>query len=146
MISSSKSILLITLFFIKCLKWIRSITNIMKYAKQSLMIRRNWKISHLINALLRTIFFITKIVYKYLNQYTSLLFKKYTINLYIIIQKSLVYINYSNENIIKKVWKQQSLYMSAIITFAKKSKLLNIVNMIYYNYFQFHKNVNKTFL
>ena len=36
--------------------------------------------------------------------------------------------------------------MLAIVTFTKKSKLLNIVNMTYYNYFQFHKNVNKTFL
>ena len=43
------------------------------------------KILHLINALSRTKFFIIKIIYKYLNRYTRLLFKKYTINLYIII-------------------------------------------------------------
>ena len=36
--------------------------------------------------------------------------------------------------------------MLIIITFTKKSKFLNIVNMIYYNYSQFYKNVNKTFL
>ena len=36
--------------------------------------------------------------------------------------------------------------MLIIIIFAKELKLLNIVNMIYYNYFQFYKNVNKTFL
>ena len=36
--------------------------------------------------------------------------------------------------------------MLIIITFIKKSKLSNIINMIYYDYFQFHKNVNKTFL
>ena len=36
--------------------------------------------------------------------------------------------------------------MLIIITFTKELKLLNIVNMTYYNYFQFYKNVNKTFL
>ena len=36
--------------------------------------------------------------------------------------------------------------MLTIIIFIKELKLLNIVNMIYYNHFQFHKNVNKTFL
>ena len=36
--------------------------------------------------------------------------------------------------------------MLTIITFAKELKFLNIVNMIYYNYSQFHKNANKTFL
>ena len=49
------------------------------------------------------IFFIIKIAYKYLSLYIRLLFKKYTINLYIIIQKSFVYINYLNENIIKEI-------------------------------------------
>ena len=47
-------------------------------------------------------FFIIKIAYKYLNLYIRLLFKKYTISLYIIILKSFIYINYLNENIIKK--------------------------------------------
>ena len=55
------------------------------------------------NTLLRTMFFIIKIVYKYLSLYTRLLFKKYIINLYIIILKSLIYINCLNENIIKKI-------------------------------------------
>ena len=36
--------------------------------------------------------------------------------------------------------------MLIIIIFARKLKLLNIVNIIYYNYSQFYKNVNKTFL
>ena len=36
--------------------------------------------------------------------------------------------------------------MLAIIIFIKKLKFLNIVNIIYYNHFQFYKNVNKTFL
>ena len=48
-------------------------------------------------------FFIIKIVYKYLTLNTRLLFKKYIINLYIIILKSLIYINCLNENIIKKL-------------------------------------------
>ena len=48
-------------------------------------------------------FFIVKIVYEYLNLCIRLLFKKYTINLYIIIQKSFIYINYLNENIIEKI-------------------------------------------
>ena len=36
--------------------------------------------------------------------------------------------------------------MLIIVTFAKESKLLNIINMIYYNHSQSYKNVNKTFL
>ena len=36
--------------------------------------------------------------------------------------------------------------MLTIATFAEKLKLLNIINMIYYNYSQFYKNFNKTFL
>ena len=36
--------------------------------------------------------------------------------------------------------------MLIIVTFTKKLKFLNIVNMIYYNHSQFHKNVNKIFL
>ena len=48
-------------------------------------------------------FFITKIDYEYLNLCTRLSFKKNTINLYIIILKSFVYINYLNESIIKEV-------------------------------------------
>ena len=47
--------------------------------------------------------FIIKIVYKYLNLYTRLSFKKYTINLRVIILKSLEYMNYLNENIIKGI-------------------------------------------
>ena len=48
-------------------------------------------------------FFIIKIVYKYLNQYIRLQFKKYTINLRVIILKLHAYTNYSNVNIIKEV-------------------------------------------
>ena len=48
-------------------------------------------------------FFIIKIVYKYLNRYIHLLFKKYTINLYIIVFKLHAYINNLNKNIIKEV-------------------------------------------
>ena len=36
--------------------------------------------------------------------------------------------------------------MLTIVTFAKELKFSNIVNIIYYNHSQFHKNVNKTFL
>ena len=36
--------------------------------------------------------------------------------------------------------------MLTIIIFAKELKLSNIVNITYYNHFQFHKNVNKIFL
>ena len=36
--------------------------------------------------------------------------------------------------------------MLIIIIFVKELKLSNIVNIVYYNYSQFHKNVNKTFL
>ena len=36
--------------------------------------------------------------------------------------------------------------MLTIITFTRELKFSNIVNITYYNYFQFHKNVNKTFL
>ena len=48
-------------------------------------------------------FFNTKIVYKYSKIYTQLLFEKHTINLYMIVLKSIVYINYLNENIIKRM-------------------------------------------
>ena len=48
-------------------------------------------------------FFITKIVYEYLNRYIRLLKRKYKINLNIIILKLHAYINYSNENIIEKI-------------------------------------------
>ena len=48
-------------------------------------------------------FFIIKIVYKYLSLCIRLLFKKYIISLYVIIQKSLVYMNYLNENIIEGI-------------------------------------------
>ena len=47
--------------------------------------KKKLKMLYLINALLRTKFFITKIVYIYLNRYTRLSFEKYIINLYIII-------------------------------------------------------------
>ena len=57
---------------------------------------------YLINALSRTKFFIIKIAYKYLSRYLRLLFKKHIINSRIIILKLYIYINYSNENIIKK--------------------------------------------
>ena len=56
-----------------------------------------------INALLRMKFFIIKIVYEYLNRYIRLLFKKYTINLRVIILKLHAYINYLNGNIIEKI-------------------------------------------
>ena len=36
--------------------------------------------------------------------------------------------------------------MLTIATFIKESKFSNIINMTYYNHFQFHKNANKTFL
>ena len=36
--------------------------------------------------------------------------------------------------------------MLTIATFARELKILNIVNMIYYNHSQFYKNANKTFL
>ena len=45
---------------------------------------------------------IIKIVYKYLNRYIRLQFKKYIINLREIILKLHAYINCSNENIIEK--------------------------------------------
>ena len=48
-------------------------------------------------------FFITKIVYKYLNHYIRLQFKKYTINLRAIILKLHAHTNYLNVNIIKEV-------------------------------------------
>ena len=48
-------------------------------------------------------FFITKIDYEYLNRYIRLQFKKYTINLRVIILKLHAYTNYSNENIIKEI-------------------------------------------
>ena len=47
--------------------------------------KKKLKMLYLINALLRTKFFIIKIVYIYLNRYTRLSFEKYIINLYIII-------------------------------------------------------------
>ena len=43
-----------------------------------------------------------KIAYKYLNRYIRLLFKKYTINLYMIILKLHAYTNYIHEYTIKK--------------------------------------------
>ena len=49
------------------------------------------------------IFFIIKIVYEYLNRCIRLQFKKYTINLRIIILKLHAHTNYSNENIIEKI-------------------------------------------
>ena len=48
-------------------------------------------------------FFIIKIVYKYLNLCTRLLFKKFTINLYAIILKLHEYINYLNESIFEEI-------------------------------------------
>ena len=36
--------------------------------------------------------------------------------------------------------------MLIIITFIKELKYQEIVNTIYYNHFQFHKNADKTFL
>ena len=48
-------------------------------------------------------FFIIKIAYKYLSQYIRLLFRKYTINLRVIILKLHAYINYLNKNIIKEI-------------------------------------------
>ena len=48
-------------------------------------------------------FFIIKIVYKYLNLYIRLLFKKYIINLRINILKSLKRTNCLNENNIEKI-------------------------------------------
>ena len=44
-----------------------------------------------------------KIAYKYLNRYIRLLFKKYTINLRVTILKLHAYMNYLNENIIKRM-------------------------------------------
>ena len=48
-------------------------------------------------------FLIIKIVYKYLNRYIYLLFRKYTINLRVIIRELHAYTNYLNENIIKVI-------------------------------------------
>ena len=48
-------------------------------------------------------FFITKIVYKYLNRCIRLSFKKYTINLRVTILKLHAHINYLNENIIEEI-------------------------------------------
>ena len=48
-------------------------------------------------------FFITKIVYKCLNRCIRLSFKKYTINLRVIILKLHAHMNYSNENNIKEI-------------------------------------------
>ena len=67
------------------------------------MIKTNYKILHSINALSRTKFFIIKIVYKYLNRYIRLQFKKYTINLRVIILKLHAYMNYLNVNIIEEI-------------------------------------------
>ena len=48
-------------------------------------------------------FFITRIVYEYLNQCIRLQFKKYTINLRAIILKLHAYTNYLNVNIIEEI-------------------------------------------
>ena len=48
-------------------------------------------------------FFIIRIAYKYLNRYIRLQFKKYTINLRVIILKLHAYTNYLNKNIINEI-------------------------------------------
>ena len=48
-------------------------------------------------------FFIIRIVCEYLNRYIRLQFKKYTINLRVIILKLHAHTNYLNENIINEI-------------------------------------------
>ena len=146
MTPNSKLRLSMIFFIIEYLRLIRLMKNVIIYARQLSMKKINWKTLYLINALSRTMFFITRIVYKYLNHCIRLQFKKYTINLRAIILKLHAYTNYSNVNIIERIWESRWLYTLIIITRAKELKLQKIVNMIYYNHFLSHKNADKTFL